>query len=394
MKICLIPNTNQPQHESMFYNGVIKHTHQLIDILHNEHDLYVVATNDSFLYKKNDIKYLVLDYPSNMNITDKDSEKSIRSKRTNNLKKIVNSIDFDIILTQNHYTSASTFKSPTICFIHHTFDNPVCGGTSMLNINMMYNMRRFLESGNTYIFVSDFQKKSFENGVHKISERLNKSLTLQKSFENYHENLKIPFDKTFVMLNSLELQYKEKEINENIRSDLIAIARCHPEKKLQDIINFANNNKLKLKIFCNTITDELKYKNKIEKLVQKSEYATIYFDIAYNEIMNNLKNSKAIVIASNESLSYVGMEALYFGVKVVYLNYKTALHEFKINNSVLEIKNINECIDSDKIFDFLNTKLNDTEINQYRVNVSPESYKNKLNHLMLEYKKKDINNEW
>lgn len=383
MKICIIPNTNQPLHKDLFYNGVNKHTQLLVDALVDveNYELYLVVTNDSYKDLNINIKYITLDFPSNDNLQ-LETIKSDRIKRANQLKKLVNNGNFDIILTENHYTSAKSFNAPCICFMHHTFDNPVCGKTSMFNMNMMYKMKDFLEK-NMYIFVSKLQRNSFINGVPRILARINKNKKLLEIFPKYEEKFKIPFEKTAVLYNAINLSHLDNDTysNEN-KQELIAIARCHPEKKLHNIIKFANNNKKRLNIYCSTLNDNLEYKNKIINLVEKSEFVTIHFDKPYDEIMKNLKNSTAVVLASDESLSYVGIEALYFGVKIIFLDFDSPLTEFDIcTDRAYKRLNNTDIVD---LTEFFNAKISDEEIQKFKNDLSITTYRNNLiNHIEL-----------
>lgn len=400
MKICIIPNTNQPLNKDLFFNGVNKHTQLLIDALIDveNYELYLVVTNDSYKDLNININYITLDFSSN-DALPLETIKGDRIRRASQLKKLVNNRNFDLILTENHYTTAKSFNAPCICFVHHTFDNPVCGKTSMFNINMMYNMKDFLVQNNMYIFVSKFQRNSFINGVLQILARINANEKLQKLFPNFEEKFKIPFEKTEVLYNALDLSHLDNDTlseNENKKESfaLISIARCHPEKNLHNIIKFANNNKKELNIYCSTLKDQLKYKNKIQSLAEKSEFVTIHFDKPYNEIMLNLKNSKAVVLASNESLSYVGLEALTFGVKIIFLDFDSSLTEFEICTN----ETYRNCKSDDIVQDlteFLKPKISDEKIQKFKNDLSIEVYRNNLiKHIEKIAKKSSNLDEW
>jgi hypothetical protein len=57
----------------------------------------------------------------------------------------------------------------------------------------------------------------------------------------------------------------------------------------------------------------LEYKNKIIALASKYKNVELFFDEKYDNIMKAVNNAKVLLLHSNESFSYVLLEAAYYG---------------------------------------------------------------------------------
>lgn len=391
-EICILTNMSHPLFSPESYNGGInKHTFDLIDCLCDNYNLTCVITKDSFKYKEDKVKYLVVDYTSSEGIYN-ENKKSNGIKRANAVKQIFSGRYFDLVISQNHQFNKSSYINlpyNIVNFIHHTADNPVSGDLSFSNMVFFTKMKSFLDTQGTYVFVSELQRQTFKSVAQKIFDRVSRVENLKSTYPLYNNCLSIPFEKTEVIHNPIEFDFDlDLSLADKI-FDFVFTGRMHKEKKIEKILNFAKLNPSKtFRLFCIQVSGQEEYQEKILEKAKTLNNVSILFGVPYDKIMEQVKQAKALILMSNESLSYSGSEALYLGTKVLHFmqqkHISSPLQEFNILDGVMIIKDF-KSVNTEDINNFLSTPILQSEIVKFRKYISKLNYQIKLTNLVEKY---------
>ena len=326
-KIILIhPGFTHPFKSGKIFTSIFKHVDSLVQALKDEFTVVLIKTTDSDKVYGDEVKYLEIDFTSNLVLpAEKKISNSYKLKRAAATKRAIKDqygASLDLIISENCLTNFSYIdeKIPKLVFFHHTYDNPFWGGLSFMNLSMYFKMNDHLKKGSNFAFVSKFQRLSYIRGLSsKLKPRILKPNFEKLGFDKVKalaDIEELDLSKCPVLLNPLELQ--NKELSTNKKDYVVYVGRCHPEKRIEKIIKLAGQVGKLIKVYCST-TDELKeYEDKIQALA--SPTVEIYFNHPYSDIMESVKNSTCLLLASNESLSYVAAEAFYYNVPVFHFN--------------------------------------------------------------------------
>jgi glycosyltransferase involved in cell wall biosynthesis len=380
-KIVIITNFSHPIYKAGYFNGGIdKHTKDLIDVLCDEYELTVCITSDSEQYQNDCVKYIVIPGLSTEGLVlagyDKDKTRSLKVVRTAKLNNALKGIQCDLIINQNPGKMA--FKHPCITFMHHCANNPISGCMSTSNITTFISMEKYLKK-HKYVFVSEYQRQTFTDLIPQIIERINNNEKLKPSLYTSIPKLKnLSFSECSIIHNPLELNTSEDI--EYKRDGFIMCGRLNPEKGFDTVIKFFGTTMttVNLDIWCSTQPGKEKYAEKVIKLAENYSNITLHLNKSNSEFLLALHRKQALIINSIESLSYVGMEAMYSGCKVIHIlkDGISPLTEFK-TNFVLQISDLHQ--DYTKVLEFIRTQVPKQEVLEYRIKVSKSEFYKKIN---------------